>query len=259
MLRVNPIKLARYALAGWLPFGRKRCSICDHAVWRFMPYGKGSAGAPPLMRVLSIVGSDPDHFECPRCGAHDRERHLLMYLDATGMLAGLRGKSVLHFAPEKRLASRILAAGPERYVRCDLYPQSRDVVRVDMLAMDFDAASFDVLIANHVLEHVGDDALALSEIRRVLKPGGHAILQTPYSRALHETWEDPGIANDAARLQAYGQADHVRLYGRDIFDRFASTGLVPRVRAHGELLASVDAILSGVNPDEPFMLFQRAD
>jgi SAM-dependent methyltransferase len=223
-----------------------------------MPYGKGWAGAPPLMRVLSIVGSDPEHFECPRCGAHDRERHLLMYLEQTGMLAGMRGKSVLHFAPEKRLAKRILAAGPERYVRCDLYPQSPDVVRVDMLAMQFDLGTFDLLIANHVLEHVADDMQALREIRRVLKIGGHAILQTPYSRTLHHTWEDPGIADDAARLQAYGQADHVRLYGRDLFDRIASAGFVPRMRTHADLLPQFDVVRYGINPDEPFILFERS-
>ena len=255
---MNVIKLARYAIAGWLPCGKRHCVICGHAVWRFMPYGKGLASIPALMAALDVVGSDPDHFECPRCGAHDRERHLLMYLEATGLLAGMRGKSILHFAPEKRLTPRIQTVGPERHVRCDLYPQSPDVVRVDMLAIQFDTGSFDIVIANHVLEHVADEMQALHEIRRVLKVGGYAILQTPYSRKLHGTWQDAGIADGDARLQAYGQADHVRLYGRDIFDRFASVGLVLRVREHAELLATMDATRYGVNPDEPFMLFQRS-
>jgi len=233
--------------------------MCGHRVWRFMPYGKGWKGAPPLMLALAIVGSDPEHFECPRCGSHDRERHLLMYLEETGLLAGLRGKSVLHFAPEKRLALRILATKPGSYVRCDLYPASPDIVRVDMLDMQFEAGSFDMVIANHVLEHVADDLQALREIHRVLKPGGHAVLQTPYSRKLHRTWQDPGIDDDASRFQAYGQADHVRLYGRDIFDRFTSTGLVSRKKEHAELLGDVDPIRSGVNPGEPFMVFQRPE
>ena len=109
---MNVIKLARYAIAGWLPCGKRHCVICGHAVWRFMPYGKGLASIPALMAALDVVGSDPDHFECPRCGAHDRERHLLMYLEATGLLAGMRGKSILHFAPEKRLTPRIQTVGP---------------------------------------------------------------------------------------------------------------------------------------------------
>ncbi|HET9034257.1 MAG TPA: methyltransferase domain-containing protein [Dokdonella sp.] len=206
-----------------------------------------------------MIGSNPDQFECPRCGAHDRERHLFMYLEETGLLANLAGKSVLHFAPEKRLGQHISAATPARYVPCDLYPGSPDVQRVDMLDMPFDEGTFDLVIANHVLEHVDDDLKALSEIRRVLKPGGHAILQTPYSAKLHHTWQDPGIDTDAARSQAYGQADHVRLFGRDIFVRFTSTGLVSCVRQHDEVLPGVDAIKLGVNPKEPLFLFRRPD
>lgn len=222
-----------------------------------MPYGKGWAGVAPLMTALDVVGSDPEHFECPRCGAHDRERHLLMYLEATGLLAAMRGKSVLHFAPEKHLSKFISEMAPSRYVCGDLYPQQPEVVRVDMLAMEFEPDSFDFLVANHVLEHVADDTQALTEIHRVLKVGGYAILQTPYSRKLHQTWQDQGIADERSRLQAYGQADHVRLYGRDIFNRFEQQGLTSRVQSHLELLSAVDCVRFGVNAAEPFFLFQR--
>lgn len=252
-------KLFKYVLAGWTPGGPCRCVMCGHAIWRFMPYLSGSRGVPGLMRALDMIGSSSDCFECPRCGAHDRERHLLMYLEKTGLLTGMRDKSVLHFAPEKQLARRIARIGLIRYVRCDLYPSTPDIQRVDMLEMQFADQSFDVVIANHVLEHVDDDLKALSEIRRVLKPGGYAILQTPYSAKLHHTWKDPGIDDDAARLQAYGQTDHVRLFGRDIFARFASTGLVSRVRQHHEVLPGVDATVLGVNPREPLFLFRRPD
>ena len=254
---LNPVKLLRYGLAGWLPGGRLHCVICDHHVWRFMPYQSGKQGVPPLMRALAMVGSDVDHFECPRCGAHDRERHLLMYLRAAGVLPELRGKSILHFAPEKRLAGLITAAGPSRHVQADLFPNSPDVQRVDMLAMPFDDGTFDGVIANHVLEHVGDVDRALAEIRRVLRPHGYAILQTPYSSKLHHTWEDAGIDTPAARRQAYGQEDHVRLFGRDIFERVVAAGFESLVRQHGELLGDVDANREGVNPAEPFFLFRR--
>lgn len=207
------------------------------------------------MRVLHMVGSNPEQFECPRCGAHDRERHLLMYMRADGTLPRLRGQAVLHFAPEKRLSRFIANAEPARYVRADLFPNSPDVERVDMLAMQFDDGSFDCVIANHVLEHVSDVPRALSEIRRVLKPGGVAILQTPYSAKLHRTWEDKGIDDYSTRLQAYGQEDHVRLFGRDIFEQITAAGFESRVRCHSELLADVDPLAMGVNPDEPFFKF----
>lgn len=231
--------------------------MCGHRVWRYMPYRDGSRGVPPLMRALDGVGSDVDHFECPRCGAHDRERHLLLYMRAEGMFERMRGKRVLHFAPERRLWPRIAAAAPAEYVRCDLFPATPDVAKVDIESMPFPDANFDLVIANHVLEHVGDEREALREVARVLAPGGLAILQTPYSAMLHATWEDPGIDTAAARLQAYGQEDHVRLFGRDIFDRIASAGFESRVRQHAELLGDVDPATAGVNPAEPFFLFGK--
>lgn len=254
---MNPIKLARYALAGWIPGGRRQCALCGHRVWRFMPYQSGSAGVPELMRELEVIGSDIDHFECPHCGAHDRERHLLLYLQASGLLAKMGGKAVLHFAPEKRLWRHIAGAGPGNYARCDLYPQTPEIQRVDMLDMPFEDESFDFVIANHVLEHVDDDLKAFIEIRRVLKLGGHAILQTPYSKKLHATWRDAGIDTDAARLQAYGQADHVRLFGRDIFERISATGFESRVQTHEQILPGMDPLTFGVNAMEPFFLFRK--
>jgi hypothetical protein len=108
-----------------------------------------------------------------------------------------------------------------------------------------------------VLEHVGNDRTALTEIHQVLKPGAYAILQTPYSAKLHHTWSDPGIDTDIARLQAYGQEDHVRLFGRDIFERFTATGLKSCVSTHSQLLQEYDAQRYWVNAQEPFFLFQR--
>lgn len=245
------------ALAAYALPRSRHCVMCGHRISRFLPYRGGLDDVPKLMRELDVVGSDVENFTCPRCGAHDRERHLLMYMQATGLLSSVRGQDVLHFAPEARLSEWIAARNPSRYIKCDLYPQSPDLVCVDILAIPLAAESFDLVIANHVLEHVDDDLQALAEIRRVLKIGGHAILQTPYSRKLRHTWQDPGIADDQSRLQAYGQEDHVRLYGRDIFERFVSTGLVSRVRQHADLLPDADVGKVGVNPAEPFFLFQR--
>jgi SAM-dependent methyltransferase len=254
---MNLIKLVKYALAGWVPGGRCHCVMCGHRVWRFMPYMSGDKNASGLMFAVDVIGSNVDQFECPHCGSNDRERHLLMYLERTRVLASIYGKSVLHFAPEKRLSKRIAAAGPLNYVPCDLYPSAPNVQRVDMLEMPFDGDVFDLVIANHVLEHVGDEVKALSEICRVLKPGGHAILQTPYSAKLHHTWQDPGIDTDEARLQAYGQSDHVRLFGRDIFDRIVAAGFESRVQKHQDLLPKIDAFRAGVNTSEPLFLFQK--
>lgn len=234
----------------------RHCVLCDHRVGRFLPY-RGSRGALSLMRALQVVGSDIDNFECPRCGAHDRERHALMYLEASGLRSSIPDMRILHFAPERQLAKYIAGLNPSQYVKADLFPTGAGIERVDIEDMPFPDGSFDLLIANHVLEHVDDDAKATGEIHRVLAPGGIAILQTPYSQMLKRTWSDPGIVGDAARLHAYGQEDHVRLFGRDIFERFAASGLRPLIATHAGLLPDRDAAILGVNAQEPFFLFHR--
>lgn len=239
--------------------GDRRCAMCGHRVGWFLPYEGGSRHLPPLMRAVEMVGSDVDHFNCPWCRSHDRERHLLLYMRRTGLLAGLAGKAVVHFAPERNLSRIIAAQGPAQYVRCDLFPTEPDIRREDLLATSFEPASVDVVIANHVLEHVSDDRRAVAEIARILRPGGLAILQTPYSPLLETTWEDPGLSSPEARLQAYGQADHVRLFGRDIFARITSQGLVSRVQTHGEVMGDVAASQAGVNVREPLFLFQKPE
>ena len=246
-------------MAARLPLVTEReCCMCGAKIGRFLPYRSGWQGAPPLMRSFEVVGSDLDNYLCPVCGCHDRERHLLFYLRHAGLMEKLRGWEVLHFAPEARVTSFIERAAPARYVLADLSPTRAGIERVDLLAIPYAASTFDVVIANHVLEHVADDLRALSEVRRVLKVGGYAILQTPYSSLLESTFSDPGVRSDAARLQIYGQEDHVRLYGRDIFARFASAGFVNKVALHAQALPGVDPIRYGVNPQEPFFLFEAA-
>ncbi len=182
-----------------------------------------------------------------------------MYMRAVGLFKALPGMAVLHVAPERLLSRLIVAEGPAWYIKCDLFPKAADVQRVDIQAIPYLDKTFHLVIANHVMEHVADDGLALKEVRRILKPGGYAILQTPFSAKLEKTWTDAGINDKGSRLQAYGQEDHVRLFGRDIFERFTAAGLVSRVRGHCEALAKFNPKEYGVNIAEPFFLFERID
>ncbi len=254
---MNLLRIGKTLLSRASPRRRHLCILCGRRFGYFLPYRGGWRAAPPLMRALDVIGSDPDRFACPWCGATDRERHLFLYFRASGFLADLAVREVLHFAPERRLSIVFARQKPRRYIQCDLYPSVPNVERVDMLAMPYPDRTFDLVIANHVLEHVADDQAAIREIARVLKPGGYAVLQTPFSAVLTNTWSDPGVDTDAARLQAFGQEDHVRLFGRDICQRFATFGLVSRMSDHSELLSGIDACQYGINAREPFFLFQR--
>jgi SAM-dependent methyltransferase len=165
---------------------------------------------------------------------------------------------VLHVAPEKQLAFRIAAQKPARYVKGDLSPVRGDIERLDVTAIGHADGAFDCVICNHVLEHVPDDARALRELWRVLKPGGFAILQTPYAAGLEKTLENqPEVMTPGQHREFYGQEDHVRLYGRDIFDRICAAGFVSEVKKHTDILQGTDAHFCGVNPKEPLFLFRK--
>lgn len=244
-------------IAALIPFGSRFCCYCQKKSPFFMPYGMGEKGLPPLMRVLDVVGSDLDNHLCPKCRSHDRERHLKLYFDVLMLQKHIAQKTVLHFAPEPHFSNYIQTIKPANYIKADLYPNAPDIRRVDMLATGFLDGEFDLVIANHVLEHVSDIRSAMNELCRVIKPGGLALFQTPYSRVLTTTFEDMGIVTPEARLQAFGQEDHVRLFGSDIFNIIMSFGFKSRVVTHQLALSNFDPAYHGVNLHEPLFLFER--
>lgn len=243
-------------LLQWLGGRRRRCGVCGLGVLAFLPWRGGWKAAPPLMAALGMVGSDLDRFACPRCGCNDRDRHLKLFIERAGLADRFAGARVLHFAPEPWLMRWIAAASPARYVAADLYPSAPGIERVAMESMPFEDGAFDIVIANHVFEHVGDVDQAAREVARVLGQDGFAILQTPWCQGLQSTIEDPLVSSPEARLQLYGQDDHVRLFGRDVFERIGGDVLEARVLGHAELLPDVDPDLAGVNGEEVLMLFR---
>lgn len=234
------------------------CVMCGKSCAFFLSYKRGNRSLPNLMRIVRLVGSDVDNYECPWCGCNDRERHLFMYMTRENIFENFSAKKVLHFAPEKLLVKKMDSFSPSLYVKSDLFPHSPDIMRVNVLNLPFKNESFDIFIANHVLEHVSDDIRALREISRVLRTDGLAILQTPFSNKLRHTWMDPGIDSDEDRLEVYGQEDHVRLYGLDLIDRFSVCGLVPHIKKHCDSLSDIDPMRFAVNREEPFLLFKKA-
>jgi SAM-dependent methyltransferase len=185
--------------------GRQRhCPCCGGNFRRFLSQGPRSR---------------PDA-RCPRCGSLERHRLLWLYLhEKTNLFSGeLR---VLHVAPE--LCFRSLARQPGlQYIDADL-ESPRVSLRLDLTLLPLADDSFDVVLCNHVLEHVPDDRKAMSEIHRVLRPGGWAILQAPVYRSRENTEEDLDCP-PAERERRFGQADHFRIYGRDYRARLEEGG-----------------------------------
>jgi SAM-dependent methyltransferase len=161
----------------------------------------------PFMDMKGFAGFRR-HAKCPRCGA--LERHRLQYFVVMELFKGINVTrlKMLHFAPET-FFRRFFQDRVGKYETADLCMKGVDH-RVDMQNLPFGDSSYDFVFASHVLEHIADDDKAISEIRRVLKPNGLAILPVPV--VCEKTVEYP----EANPLEAY----HVRAPGLDYFDKY---------------------------------------
>lgn len=186
------------------------CTVCGHTFSKFLPYGYD--GSAKRENVL-----------CPHCLTLERHRALWLFFKEKTDLFTRNGGSLLHIAPEQPLMPLLRKLPNLRYTTADIESPLADV-KCDIMAMPFADSSFDIILCNHVLEHVSDDAQAMRELYRVLKPGGWAVLQVPIDYNRTTTLEDPTIVTEADRVKHYWQKDHVRLYGLDYADKLRAAG-----------------------------------
>lgn len=152
------------------------------------------------------------------------ERHRLLWLylkNETDFFTA--SKRVLHFAPEQSFFHRFRALSNLDYTTTDLESPIADV-KADICNLPFEDNSYDVILCNHVLEHIQDDTKAMQELYRVLKPGGMGIFQIPQDLNRDTTFEDDSITDKDERAKIFGQYDHVRIYGLDYFNKLRSIG-----------------------------------
>jgi len=152
------------------------------------------------------------------------ERHRLLWLYLQHETDFFSDKlKVLHFAPEQAFYKRFRALKNIDYTTTDLNSPLADV-KADICNLPFADNEFDVILCNHVLEHIPDDTKAMQELYRVLKPKGIAILQIPQDLSRETTFEDDTISDKNERAKIFGQYDHVRVYGRDYFNKLRGIG-----------------------------------
>jgi SAM-dependent methyltransferase len=170
-------------------------------------------------------------YQCPHCGASDRDRLYALYLARRfqGSEPLLAGFSLLDIAPAAALSSHIKRRYPVQYRTADLFQKNVDD-RVDITCMNCYAEDkFDAFICSHVLEHVEHDKKAMAELFRVLKPGGWGIVMVPINLSFKEIREDSSKTSVEERWRHFGQGDHVRVYSRDGFmHRLQEVGFVVR-------------------------------
>lgn len=197
------------------------CPVCSKNFRHLLPYGRFNARKNAL---------------CPNCLSLERHRLIWLYLKQKTNFFDQRLK-VLHIAPEACFIKRFEKWHGDNYITADLEsPLAK--IKADIHHLPFEDSCFDVVLCNHVLEHVDDDIAAIRELSRVMKPGAFAILQVPFFNPVPEkTFEDPAITDPLEREKAFGQDDHVRKYGKDYPERIARGGLHPYADSFAETLA----------------------
>ncbi|HLV69217.1 MAG TPA: methyltransferase domain-containing protein, partial [Xanthomarina sp.] len=199
--------LARPVLAWFLKGNTYTDPIDGKSFKMFLPYGYGNQ----RNNVLS-----------PSTLSLERHRLLWLYLKNETDFFSAK-KKVLHFAPEQAFYKRFKKMNNLEYITTDLNSPLADV-KADICNLPFSDNEFDVILCNHVLEHIPDDTKAMYELYRILKPGGYGIFQIPQDLNRDKTFEDNTIINKKERAKIFGQYDHVRVYGRDYFDKLRSIG-----------------------------------
>lgn len=225
---------------GMLYWGnRVTCVCCGGRFRAFRPFG-----SPTRANAL-----------CPNCGALERHRLVWHFLQNQTPFFQ-KPLRVLHVAPPAFMF-RTFQKLPHHYVPVDLYSPLADI-RLDVMHLPFEDDTFDVILCNHVLEHVLDDVRAMQEFYRILKPEGWAILQVPVLMD-QETFEvpSPELLPAQERVKLFGQDDHVRQYGCDYVDRLKQAGFRVETLYYGQQLGVQAVEQYGLMDDEPIFCVKK--
>ncbi|HSC37624.1 MAG TPA: methyltransferase domain-containing protein [Chitinophagaceae bacterium] len=194
--------------------GGYTCNYCQASYSKFAPWYPAEADKAALEKNKVIAGYG-ENIVCPNCLSTARERLIKALLETR---FDIGHKKILHLSPEAPVYQYIKDKAD--VVAADYMPgfyknTAKSIRFADATRLAYDNAAFDMVIANHIMEHIPDDRSAMREIRRVLKPGGVAILQVPFSTSIASTLEDIHINNPESQSALFGQKDHVRIYQLD--------------------------------------------
>ena len=208
-------------------FGLKyKCPICGYHSHDLMPIGNDL----PVIKEKHIIGAGLRKGGCYKCGALDRFKLIYTFLKYELNIFKDKSKKILHFAPETIIAQKFIEANFQNYIQADFFAEDQhceyndNVKHMDVQNIPYTDNTFDLILCNHILEHVPNDQKALQEIYRVLKKDGLAILQVPISKTESKTLENLNVTSEQERERLFGQKDHVRLYGQDYIYRLETAG-----------------------------------
>lgn len=227
-----PSSARKTIFSGWQNY----CPVCDTRLSRF------------------LILHRPYNLWCPVCRSLQRHRLLWLFLNKTQLISQNRHQRLLHFAPEPCLVQRLASIPHLNYVSADLTDPSA-MFRMNITQIQFPDNSFDIILCSHVLEHIPDDHKALSELYRVLKPEGQAVILVPINTKI--TYEDTSITDPIKREKLFGQLDHVRRYGPDFERRLEQAGFKTRITFTEDIVEPNEIGRMGLAKREIFFLGRK--
>lgn len=209
----------------------------------------------PILRTLQVIGAGRRAARCPKCGSTDKERLVYIYLKEVEKIGLKQDITVLHIAPKSNLQIWLKSIS-SKYIAGDAFLQNQrfidEVQFVDIRETTFCDNQFDYIICNHVICDIKEDKIALSEIFRILKTGGKAILQVPITK-ISKTVEYPNIQTKEEREIAYGYGYHERIYNdQDYLCLLSSVGFNVYITN-----LSKEYNQNGINPSEDLYICKK--
>lgn len=222
------------------------CQLCEKTFLTFLPFGD-----PPSQLRLNAM--------CPNCFSVERTRIFWKFLTDTDFFNS--NKKMLHVAPELKLFYKFSSNPFIDYHAIDKftegYTRPKGTVNMDVTDIKYPDNSFDFILCSHVLEHVPNDILAINELFRVMKYGGWGILQVPIEMDREKTYEDDSITSPEERKKAFGQFDHVRMYGKDYIDRLQSAGFEVDLNDYAQKVSEATKMRYGFGNGETLFIVRK--
>ena len=159
-------------------------------------------------------------FRCPNCESRPRDRQIALWLNEKKI--PLKEKKIIHFAPEWPLFRKL--KNEPHYIGGDIIKRRNSNCILDITSINFEDNYFDLLICNHVLEHVVHDNIAMKECFRVMRKGSYGIFTVPISSDL-KTWIPPSTMPKSEVERICGW-DHKRIYGKDFAKKLSQVGFI---------------------------------
>lgn len=228
------VRAARYAGTARL------CPLCARRFRQFAPF--------------DYFGTRRMDAQCPACGSLERQRMIWLFLERHTDIADGRRKHVLHIAPEPCLTNRLVRLRNLSYLSGDI-ASPLAMEKMDITAIRHPADSFDAILVSHVIQHIPDEAKAMSELFRVLKPGGWGVFVENIRGTV--TTEDPAAGTPEARRQVFGDSTYVRRYGQDLPQRLARHGFEARLEHFRAEFSAADIQRFGLGSEQYICLASK--